>query len=95
MWAAAGQVAAATDRVENLPRGYLSRGSPTGAASDLDLFRDTLSEFGYTEGQNLSIEYGWGYGTDAPLFDAAAELARLPVDVFVMMGGLAARMARV
>jgi putative ABC transport system substrate-binding protein len=46
------------------------------------------------EGQTLVIEYRWGDGSLAPLVEAAAELARLPVDVFVMVGGLAIRVAR-
>jgi putative tryptophan/tyrosine transport system substrate-binding protein len=74
--------------------GYLSQANPTTGARALDLFRPALAELGYVEGQNLIIEYRWGDGRDAPLFEAVEELTRLPVDVLVMVGGLVARIAR-
>ena len=64
--------------------GFLSLGNPTAQAANLDLFRQALGELGYVEGQNLAIEYRWGEGSDARLAEPAAELARLPVDVFVV-----------
>jgi putative tryptophan/tyrosine transport system substrate-binding protein len=74
--------------------GFLSGINPTAQAPVLALFRQALAALGYVEGQTLAIEYRWGDGSLAPLIEAAAELARLPVDVFVMVGGVAIRVAR-
>jgi putative tryptophan/tyrosine transport system substrate-binding protein len=74
--------------------GYLSASNPTAAARSLDYFRQALGDLGYVEGQNLIIEYRWGDGDLGRLAEPAAELARLPVDVFVMAGVPVARIAR-
>ncbi len=74
--------------------GYLSGNNPTDGARNLDLFRQALGELGYMEGQNLIIEYRWGEGSDVPLAEAAAELARLPVDLFVVTSTASVRSIR-
>src|SRR5436309_1289799 len=79
-WQAESPPAAA--RVSRL--GYLSGNNPTAAAPIVDIFRRTLGELGYVDGQNLVIEYRWGDGSRAPLVEAAVELAQLPVDGFVV-----------
>lgn len=48
----------------------------------IDAFRQGLHEMGYTEGQNIVIEYRWLQREDQ-LNDAAEELVRLPVDIIV------------
>ena len=48
----------------------------------IDAFRQGLQEMGYTEGQNIVIEYRWLQREDQ-LNDAAEELVRLPVDIIV------------
>jgi putative tryptophan/tyrosine transport system substrate-binding protein len=74
--------------------GYLSGSTPTAQARNLDVFRQTLDELGYAEGQNLAIEYRWGDGNDERLAAPAAELARLPVDVLVVVSTTVLRFAR-
>ena len=39
--------------------GFLDSGSPAGMEANLAAFRQGLNETGYTEGQNLAIEYRW------------------------------------
>src|SRR5437868_13085511 len=74
--------------------GFLYGADPSRAAQVLDIFRPALGELGYVEGQNLVIEYRWGEGNDARLAEPAAELAQLPVDVFVVPAIAPARVAR-
>jgi putative ABC transport system substrate-binding protein len=63
--------------------GFLSRSSPAGDAPLFEAFRQGLTERGYVEGQNLTIEYRSTEGQEERLRDLAAELVRLPVDVIV------------
>jgi putative ABC transport system substrate-binding protein len=39
--------------------GFLDSGSPAGMTANLVGFRRGLSENGYTEGQNVAIDYRW------------------------------------
>jgi putative ABC transport system substrate-binding protein len=57
-------------------------------------FHRALSEHGYTEGQNITIEYRWAEGKDDRLRDLAAELVRLKVEVIVTAGTPASRAAQ-
>jgi putative ABC transport system substrate-binding protein len=50
-------------------------------------FRRGHAENGYVEGRNIVIEYRSADGDYARLSALAAELARLPVDVLVSVGG--------
>jgi putative tryptophan/tyrosine transport system substrate-binding protein len=74
--------------------GWLDGGTPATRAPDLEVFRQTLRELGYAEGQNLTIEYRWGEGQDDLLVEPAVELARLPLDVIVVVSTTLARFAR-
>jgi hypothetical protein len=74
--------------------GFLSGSTPAAQALRLDILLQALGELGYVEGQNLVVEYRWGDGDNAPLVEAAVELARLPVDAFVVSSVAAARLAR-
>src|SRR5215218_9492758 len=73
--------------------GWLNGTNPTANAPILARFRQALGELGYVEGQNLFIEYRWGDGSEAGLVEPAAELARLPVDVFVVPSTTLAQIA--
>jgi putative ABC transport system substrate-binding protein len=74
--------------------GYLNGTNPTATALVRDIFQQALAELGYWEGQNLVVEYRWGEGVDARLTAPAAELARLPVDLFVVPSPAVAQIVR-
>jgi putative ABC transport system substrate-binding protein len=57
-----------------------------------DALRRGLSDAGYVENKNLSIEYRWAAGRPARLPDFAGELVRLRVDV-ILAHGVAASLA--
>jgi putative ABC transport system substrate-binding protein len=55
-----------------------------------DAFRDQLHQLGWTEGENLTIEWRFGDGNREHMPELAAELVQLPVEVIVGAGGSAA-----
>jgi len=59
-----------------------------------ELFRQALRDLGYREGENLHLEYRRTEGRRERLSALAAELVRLPVDVLVTLGVVAARAAQ-
>ena len=63
-------------------------------ASNMEQLRKGLRDAGYTEGQNLAIEYRASEGRAGRQQRIATELARLPVDVMVARGTPAALNAR-
>lgn len=67
--------------------GYLSGVSRVESADRLAGFLRGLSQAGYTEGRNVSIEYRWAGGDYDRLQALAAELVRLPVALLVATGG--------
>src|SRR5262245_36156336 len=68
-----------------IPRiGILAVGVPTTYVSRYEAFRQGLREFGYMEGQSIAIEYRYAEGKYERLYDLAAELVRLKVDVIVV-----------
>src|SRR4051812_40706989 len=73
--------------------GWLDGSTATGRAADLTAFRQTLGELGYTEGQNLVLEFRWGDGRE-PTQSMVAELAELPVDVFVVVSTTVGRLVK-
>ena len=79
-----------------IPRvGFLSPAQSPGSML-VDGFRDGLRELGYTEGQNIHVEYRSAQGQFDRLPGLAAELLRLNVDVIVAVvtqASLAARAA--
>jgi putative ABC transport system substrate-binding protein len=74
--------------------GFLSSGSPGSSTSPLAAFRQGLSEAGYVEGQNLSVEYRWAEGRYDRLSELAADLVSRKVDVIVTGSTLSARAAK-
>ena len=77
--------------------GFLHSGSAGAFERERDSFRLGLNEAGYTEGQNVTIEYRWAEGRIERLPALAAELVQRPVAVIAAIGGdatvLAARAA--
>jgi putative tryptophan/tyrosine transport system substrate-binding protein len=73
--------------------GYLSARSPEDTAYLVEAFRRGLSEAGFVEGQNVTIEYRWALGQHDRLPGLAADLVRKPVTVLVSTGGESAALA--
>ena len=63
--------------------GFLSAGSSEAYAPYVAAFRDGLKQSGYTEGQNVAIEYRWAEGHYDRLPEMAADFVRRKVSVIV------------
>jgi putative ABC transport system substrate-binding protein len=61
--------------------GFLHTGSPEVTPSLVAGFRRGLSETGFVEGRNVTIEYRWGQNDYNRLKELAAELVRQRVDI--------------
>jgi putative ABC transport system substrate-binding protein len=72
--------------------GFLGIRSPDDTVT-LAAFRRGLSEGGFVEGQNVTIEYRWAIGQYDRLPAQAAELVQKPVAVLVSAGGEPAALA--
>jgi putative ABC transport system substrate-binding protein len=66
--------------------GFLGSESPALFASHLRMFRQGLSETGYVEGQNVTIDYRWAAGHNDRLPALAADLVRCQVSVIAVPG---------
>jgi putative ABC transport system substrate-binding protein len=91
-------VIALSDRASAQARTYhiglLSPASSASMESRIARFRQGLSQLGYVEGENTTVEYRWAEGIEKRLFDFAEELVRLDVDVIVAHGVLATQAAQ-
>ena len=75
--------------------GFLFYGSP-GSSPEVEAFRQGLRDYGYVEGQNVSVEYRFASGRVAQLPKLAAELVSLKPEVIISPGtpaSLAAKQA--
>jgi putative tryptophan/tyrosine transport system substrate-binding protein len=83
-----------TARVRTI--GFLLPGGTrtTVVRAQLEAFRQGLKEYGWIEGQNISIEYRFAEGKEDALAEIAAELVRLHPDVVVAEGTAAIRAAK-
>ncbi len=67
--------------------GFLHVAAPGPSAGIVAAFRRGLTEAGYTEPQNVAIEFRWAEGDYGRIPALATELVRLPVAVLVTGGG--------
>jgi ABC transporter substrate binding protein len=67
--------------------GYLTTGSPESDAVSLAAFREGLSETGYVETQNVTIQYGWAEFQYERLEAMAADLVNHRVSAIATLGG--------
>lgn len=69
--------------------GFLNSVSPGPWAAYVTAFREGLARSGYTEGNNVTIEFRWAEGHYDRLPAMAADLVRRKVAVIVSSGGIA------
>jgi putative ABC transport system substrate-binding protein len=67
--------------------GYLSGSDAATDAPRFEGIQLALRELGYVEEQNIAVEYRYTEGKQGRLFELAAELVRLKVDIIVTAGG--------
>src|SRR5215510_8908023 len=82
-----------TTKTERPEIGFLNIGSERSFESFVAAFKAGLSQGGYTDGKNVSIEYRWAEGNYDRLREGAADLARRRVALIAATGGLAAARA--
>ena len=83
-WLLAALVATQAQQVGKVYRiGYLSNSSSAANPHLFEAFRQGLREFGWVEGQNISIDPRFAEGRSDRLADLAAELVRLKVDIII------------
>ena len=73
--------------------GFLHSASPEPYAPQVNVFRQSLKEAGYVEGQNVAIEYRWAENQIARLPTLATELANRRASVIVAGGSPVAALA--
>jgi putative ABC transport system substrate-binding protein len=73
--------------------GFISGGGDDGSARFAAAFREGLSETGYVEGQNVTVEHHWLDGRYDRLPALAADLVRRRVAVIATIGGAVAAIA--
>jgi putative tryptophan/tyrosine transport system substrate-binding protein len=73
--------------------GYVHSDSPQPVAGLLAAFREGLSETGYVEGQNVTIEYRWGENDLSRIPELVADLVRRRVAVIAAPGSSAVALA--
>src|SRR5438445_12326006 len=73
-------IARAQQQAKSARLGFVGFGTPAATADRVEALRAGLRDLGYVEGKNLIIEFRWS-GTVEQLHEAAADLARMKVDV--------------
>jgi putative tryptophan/tyrosine transport system substrate-binding protein len=85
----------ATAQAQQPVIGFLNSESPTQFAQLVAAFKQGLSEAGFLEGRNVTVEYRWAMGQYQRLSELAAGLVHREVNVIAAsdVSGLAARAA--
>ena len=91
--AASWPLAARAQQSEMPVIGLLDPRSPDAVADRLRGLRRGLKEGGYTEGENVAIEYRWAENQNERMPELAAELVRRRVAVIVTPGGAASALS--
>ena len=73
--------------------GFLSSQSPDTYSPFPAAFREGLKEQGFSDGENVTIEYRWAHGQLDRVPAMAAELVNLKADVIAATGGVAVALA--
>ncbi|MGB6939334.1 MAG: ABC transporter substrate-binding protein, partial [Xanthobacteraceae bacterium] len=68
--------------------GYVSRGTSAGFAPFVGAFRQGLSQTGYVEGRNVTVQYRWAEGQEDRLPALVSDLVGRHVAVIAATGGL-------
>jgi putative ABC transport system substrate-binding protein len=74
--------------------GFVDQGTADTSADRVRAFRKGLSEAGYVEGQNATVEYHWLEGQNDPLPALMADFVRRRVAVIASIGGAPTRAAK-
>jgi putative ABC transport system substrate-binding protein len=73
--------------------GFLNARSPADSKHTVAAFHHGLAEYGFVDGQNVTVEFRWASGQYERLPALAAELVRLPVNVLTATGGAPSALA--
>jgi putative tryptophan/tyrosine transport system substrate-binding protein len=74
--AASAPIAARAQQLAIPVVGYLASGTPEMLATGIAAFRKGLSEMGFAEGRNMTIEFRWTQNDESRLQELAADLVR-------------------
>src|SRR5215210_8838494 len=88
--AAAWPLVACAARAQQPPRlttiGFLGGQSPAAMSHLVAAFLQRLTQLGWIEGRNITIEYRWPEGRNERAAELAAEFVRMKVDLIVTGG---------
>jgi putative ABC transport system substrate-binding protein len=73
--------------------GFLNNGSAGAFAPHMAAFQQGLSDAGYVDGQNVTIEYRWADGDNSRLPALVADLVGRPAALIAATGGVASALA--